>query len=85
MTCIYNYVTAVTKRFPKMRETDLSSYRLLAHDIKADIDINHISYPTDAELLEYVESRLHTDEQRKALRDFKRHYHAWLRRSRGSK
>lgn len=85
MDGIYNYVTIVTKRFPKILEMDLSSYRLLAHDIKADIDINHISYPTDAELLEYVESRLHADEQRIALRDFKRHYHAWLRRSRCSK
>lgn len=80
MNRLYLYVTAVTKRYPDMRNYPLSSYRLLAHDIKADIDVRKASYPTDTEFLKHVESCLHGEDQMKSLRDFKRHYHAWLRR-----
>ena len=84
MNNLYKFVTEVTERYPNMRTYSLGSYRLLAHDIKADIDLHHTSYPTDKEFLEYVDGRLHTLAQKRALKKFKLLYGAWLKKQQGN-
>lgn len=69
-----------TERYPNMRTYPFSSYKFLAHDIKADIDIRHTSYPTDAKFLEHVAHCLHTRQQKRSLRTFKLMYNSWLKK-----
>ena len=78
MKNLYQFVTEVTERYPNVPSYLLGSYKLLAHDIKADIDMNHPSYPTDTGFLKYVDGRLHTLAQKRALKKFKLLYGAWL-------
>ena len=79
MTRIYDYVVAVTKRFPDKSRLTFTDPQLLAHDIKYDIEHNHLFFFSDAACWEHVEARIHNDDFEIALRKLKRNYRTWLR------
>ena len=80
MTRIYNYVVAVTKRYPDQQVLKFNQPQLLAHDVRYDIERHHLYDYTDEQMLRHIEACLHDDEFRQAFRAFKRNYRSWLRR-----
>jgi len=80
MTSIYNYVVAVTKRYPDQKVLKFNQPQLLAHDVRYDIEHNQLYDYTDEQMLRHIEASLHDDEFRQAFRAFKRNYRSWLRR-----
>ena len=70
MTRIYNYVVAVTKRYPDQKVLKFNQPQLLAHDVRYDIEHNQLYDYTDEQMLRHIEASLHDDEFRQAFRAF---------------
>ena len=82
MTKIYDYVVAVTKRYPDKTRLSYSQSQLLAHDVKYDIEHNHLYDYTDEQMMYHIRASVHDDDFKKAFKSFKRNYHSWLRKRR---
>lgn len=82
MKNVIDYAKSVAKRFPHVKYPPFNSYKLLAHDILGDVEVNHLSYETDEELLDHVENRMDSEEYREAFISFKKRYYAWMCRYR---
>ena len=80
MTRIYNYIVAVTKRYPDQQVLKFNQPQLLAHDVRYDIEHNQLYDYTDEQMLRHIEACLHDDEFRHAFKAFKHNYRSWLRR-----
>ena len=80
MTNVYNYVVAVTKRYPNKDYLKFSQPQLLAHDVRYDIEHNKLFDYSDEQMLSHIDCCLRDDEFRKAFKSFKRNFRSWLRR-----
>lgn len=80
MNRIYDYVVAVTTRYPDSSALPFTSPVLLAHDVRYDIEHNELFHLSEEELLRHIDLCLHSDDQQLAFRKFKQNYRAWLRR-----